>query len=140
MEPQQASAKKVIESPAYSGEGFDTRTHISDAVTGRLIKLQPYRLFVRDEVRYFERPKLSGNLFFENGTPAGRMIGGKLDPHAEHVLAAEVAQPITPDEMLEKNAALEAEIAALRAEKEALLKAQKKPEPVQGKLTVPAKQ
>jgi len=49
---------------------FDLRTKIIDNKTKRIIKYQPYRLFVKGGTQKFERPVGSGNLWYSNGEPA----------------------------------------------------------------------
>ena len=51
---------------------FDTITHHWDA-SGRLLRKNLYTLYGIDGNSYFERPINSGNLFFGNNQPAGRM-------------------------------------------------------------------
>lgn len=64
---------KPVEVPARDFDtGFDYRTHIRDAKTGRLIILQPYSRHSNGEQVLLERPIGSGNCFAENGEPAGR--------------------------------------------------------------------
>lgn len=46
-------------------EGFDLRTHIRDAKTGNVKKLQPYRLRIKNGVKIFER---GGKFFYEDGS------------------------------------------------------------------------
>lgn len=112
---------------------FDLKVHDFDR-RGRLLGKNPYRCHVRDGSKYFERPVGSGNLFFENGEPAGRVItklsddgttiSKRFDFKAEHI---DYVMPPTGAEKLSaeyealkaKNAAIEAELAALRAESEA---------------------
>jgi len=123
-------AKKVIEHPVLDpSTGFDNRVHISDAKTGKLIRVQDYARHSRGEEVLYERPIGSGNCYYPNGQPAGRyafkqegkeMVWEKIsDKHLDVAPA-----PASREEALEdKNAALEAELAALRAEAEQLKKA-----------------
>lgn len=109
---------------------FDLRTHAWDG-QGRLISKNLYRSFLIEGRQYFERPVNSGNLWFENNQPAGRVEytfgeSGKISskefkfdaPHKEWTA------PLDGDEKLhyeleqtkEKNAQLEAEIASIKKE------------------------
>lgn len=51
---------------------FDLRTHVWDA-RGHLVSKNLYRSFIVEGTQYFERPVNSGNLWFENNQPAGRV-------------------------------------------------------------------
>lgn len=111
---------------------FNLRTHHWDA-RGRLKSKSHYRLHIVNGAQYFERPVNSGNLFYENNEPAGRVeyhkdekgrAHKKFDFEAEH--KAYVA-PLTGMEKIhfeneslkEQNAKLLAEIQAIKAEKDA---------------------
>lgn len=117
-------------------KGFDLIVTHRDPKTGQVIKSTPYILRVCGEqgsdqkARYWERPKGSGNLFDKHNNPVGRWIYedkivkgkkvkvGKYDEKAEHI---KWVPPLTEDQKIaQKNAALEAEVASLRAEKEKL--------------------
>lgn len=110
-----------VEQPARDfSTGFDYRTHIKDAKTGRLIRLQHYARHARSGEVLLERPVGSGNAFTENGEPAGRWdfnTWKKISP--EHI---EVAQPpANPMEALQQeNETMRNELEALRAEAKAL--------------------
>lgn len=51
---------------------FDLTVHHRDRL-GRVLKVVPYRLHVYEGRRLFERPVGSGNVWYENNEPAGRM-------------------------------------------------------------------
>jgi hypothetical protein len=51
---------------------FDLRVHTWDG-QGKLVAENHYRLFNMDGRNYFERPVNSGNLWYENNEPAGRV-------------------------------------------------------------------
>lgn len=129
----QQNKLEVIEHPARVGTGFDLRTHILDAKTGEMIRIQPYRRFCEGRSVYFERPKMSGNLFYESNEPAGRRIQDKdgnwiIDTKLEHVdFIAPKTHLVKAQEVFEENAALRAELAALKAEKDAKLESVKAP-------------
>lgn len=116
---------QVIEHPAPNPHGgFDLRVKITDAKTGNLIRHQPHRIHTNGQIRYFEFPKGSGNLWFENNEPAGRVEydakGIKsILPDADHIEYIPEAKNVALEERLE---AAEQELAALRAEKEASMK------------------
>ena len=112
---------------------FDLRTHVWDS-QGMLVEKNTYRLHNKDGVNYFERPVNSGNLWYENNQPAGRVeyefgkdgkiSSKKLDIGADH---KEFTAPLTGDEKLHfeleqersRNAQLAAELAAIKKEAEA---------------------
>lgn len=123
---------EIIEHPARVGNGFDLRTHIKDAKTGETIKIQPYRRFSVGLSTYFERPKFSGNLYYEDNKPAGRRISkGKdsvgnelweIDLQAKHIDYVAATTHLTrAEDIAKENETLRAELAALQAEKEAKL-------------------
>ncbi len=110
---------KITEHPQYDAStGFDYRVHIKDAKTGKVIRLQHYARHTNGTAVLLERPIGSGNAFSENGAKAGRWDFKKwqkiTDSHSE------VAQPPAnrTEELEQRNAALEQELAALRAESE----------------------
>lgn len=109
---------------------FDLRTHVWDS-QGHLVEKNLYRNYIIDGRQYFERPRNSGNLWFENNKPAGRVElvfgeNGKISskkfefdaPHKEF------SAPLEGDEKLHfeleqskmRNAQLELEIAAIKKE------------------------
>ena len=142
MELDQDKAKKK----------FDIIVHHRDPKTGLVVKSDPYILRVcgetgsSEKARYWERPSGSGNLFDKNNNPVGRWVyeernvrgkmvrSGKFSPGAEHIA---FVRPLTDDQKLANavmetetaNAALRAEIAALKAEQE------KKTAPTTGPIT-----
>ncbi len=112
---------------------FDMITHETDS-RGRVRGTNLYRLHQKDGNSYFERPVGSGNLFYENNEPAGRVIvamdkrgrivGKKYDFEAAHVAfkkpidaQTELEQKLMDSEA--KNAAMAKELAAIRAEQAA---------------------
>jgi len=112
---------------------FDLQTHQFDK-RGNLKSTNHYFLHIRGTAKYFERPQFSGNLFTENDEPAGRverLIDEKtgktvlsFDHSVEHKQYApplEGAEKIHHElaETKAENAALLAELEALRAEKDA---------------------
>lgn len=106
---------------------FDIRTHRFDA-RGRLKSRNFYRMHVDKGTNLFERPVNSGNLFYENNEPAGRVeftknekgaiIGKKFDLHAPH--KAFVAPLTGAEAMHYENEQLKADNARLAAELEAI--------------------
>lgn len=110
---------------------FDLRTHVWDN-QGHLVSVNHYRKFILSGSEYYERPVNSGNLWFENNEPAGRVIctfndkghivTKEFDFKAEHIeyipaptgaekLAYELAAAHA------KNAQLEAELKAIGQDK-----------------------
>lgn len=65
-----ASSKQLKYEP--DPNKFDLRTHTWDS-QGNLVHRNPYRSYIMDGKQYFERPVNSGNLWFENNQPAGRV-------------------------------------------------------------------
>jgi len=104
-----------------SKDKFDLVVHRRDAKTGRVTSVNPYTMRKHHGVAYFERPKGSGNLYFENNEPAGRYVAGKFLPDAAH--EAWVA-PLTAEELvkqavasaLEETARLKAELNEIKRE------------------------
>jgi len=105
---------------------FDLRTHSTDSLTGQTTPVNLYRLHVIDKVQLFERPVNSGNLWYRNNEPAGRLIGGKHELKAEHV---EYTPPPTGAEKLatelrmakEQAETAKRELEAIRAEQKATI-------------------
>jgi len=110
---------KVIEHPVRQEGIFDHRTHIRNSVTGRLVAHQPYSTHFVGDKTLMERPLGSGNMFTPHGEPAGRyeMRDGHLvkvsDTHTDISARSEVRT------IEDENAALRAELAALKAETQA---------------------
>lgn len=124
---------KIVEAPEKQDGVFDSRTHIRDANTGRLIMHQPYSMHFQGEEKLMERPPGSGNMFADGGQPLGRyewQTNGKhghwkkvSDTHTvapmgrKIVTAGEAAQ-----ELSDENAQLKAELLALQAERDELFR------------------
>jgi len=97
-----------------TAQKFDLIVQHRDKKTGRVVSENPYRMRKHEGVSYFERPKGSGNLFFENNEPAGRYAEGKFLPNAPHI---EWAAPLSEDEKIKQAvAAAQDEAARLKAE------------------------
>lgn len=97
-----------------SAQKFDLIVQQRDKKTGRVISENPYRMRKHEGVAYFERPKGSGNLFFENNEPAGRYEAGKFMPDAKHI---EWVAPLSEEEKVKQAvAAAQDEAAKLKAE------------------------
>lgn len=104
---------------------FDLRTHHWNG-QGQLMKLNLYTCHVVEGRQYYERPINSGNLWFENNQPAGRVTykdGVKnIDVNAAHM---DYVQPLDGAEKLHfelvaeksRTAELEAELAAIKADR-----------------------
>ncbi len=68
-------AQQIYQKPQTQTENphvFSLRTHKFNA-RGHLVSRNLYRLHIKDGTKYFERPVNSGNLFYENNDPAGRV-------------------------------------------------------------------
>lgn len=111
--------------PKMFGDGgeqvFDNRVQIRDEQSGRLIKTQPYAIHKFGSNTLMERPIGSGNMFNQHDEPIGKW---KLEKDGswskvgdEHSSAPAYQMVGTVDDLLTKNAELEAELAALKAEK-----------------------
>lgn len=120
--------KEIIEVPAKAPSGFDLRTHIKDANTGRLVRTQAHRIHCDRDMRYFEFPVDSGNLWFEDNSPAGRVTykgEGKsraktINPDAPHLAFVPLkSSETTVEGILEENEMLRRELAEAKAEREA---------------------
>lgn len=133
--------KPVVEHPT-APEGFDTRTHIRDASTGALIRLQTHAVHFFGTEKMYEFPIGSGNMFSVQGHQIGRWefqaIGG--DPKKRQWMKIgddHAFVPPAPANKLEaveqENSALKAELEALRAEKEKKVEQAGKPVQAQGK-------
>lgn len=112
---------------------FDLVTHQWDS-QGQLVKHNPYRMFIRDGgEKLFERPLNSGNLWYENNQPAGRVIcefneQGHIAKKEFKIGAAHIGyeKPLSGTEKIaaqlaateQRAAELEAELAQIRAEQE----------------------
>lgn len=102
--------------------GFDLVVQHRDSKSGRVVRENPYRMIAHEGVQYFERPKHSGNLWFLNGEPAGRMEDGVIKRGAGH---KEWTPPLTADQQLaqkvlnteEENRRLKAELEQIHREK-----------------------
>lgn len=109
--------------------GFDLVVQHRDPKTGRVVKVNPYRMIAHEGVQYFERPKHSGNLWFQNGEPAGRYENNEVKRGAPH---QEWIPPMTADDKLaqrvvsaeEENKRLRAEIEQIHREKKYATKAE----------------
>jgi hypothetical protein len=125
-------------------KGFDMRVTHRDPRTGQITRRDPYimRTVKKDgggSAQYFERPSGSGNLFDGQGNPCGRWDATKKEGERYDAKASHIAweRPKTEDEKLAnaliaadaKNKALEAELAAVKAE------SAKKSAPAAGKST-----
>lgn len=149
-----AHAQRKVEAPAPA---FDLVTHRRDKF-GKVIEINPYRMFCFGDERYFERPKLSGNLFFGDGSAAGRLgtrtveranpktkemqkvIENFCEMGAAHI--AFVAPPTSDQKLAQEmadaqitNAALKAELEALKQEAAAWKAAQTAPQAKGEKVT-----
>lgn len=116
---------------------FDLRTHIWDA-QGALVGKNLYRKFIVGDRTYYERPVNSGNLWFENNEPAGRvecefndkghivrkefLVGEKAAPHKVFTapLTGDAKAHFELEQIRAKNAALEAELSQIKKEREAI--------------------
>ena len=127
----QAQKRNLIEYEPDPNK-FDLRTHIWDT-KGNLVKENTYRSFIREGRQVFERPVGSGNLWYENNEPAGRIecqynekghiIAKEFKPEAKHI---EFVPPMNDDEKTyfelqnanKRLAQLEAELASIKKEQE----------------------
>ncbi len=111
---------KVIEHPQRDeSTGFDNRVHIKDAKTGKLIRIQHYARHAKGAEILFERPIGSGNCFFENGVSAGRWDLTQWAKISDNHIEVAAAPANQMEHLEQQNAALTAELSALRAEAKA---------------------
>lgn len=125
-------APKVIVEPK-----FDLTTHRRDKY-GKVIEINPYRMHCIGPMKGFERPIGSKNLWYENNEPMGRLVETRDEktkvttlsfdlgaPHLEWTAPLTADQQIAREsaEMKATNSALQAELAAMKAEREADQKA-----------------
>lgn len=134
-----AEINDELETPKQKFDLVVTKRHPR---TGEIISHSPYILRVVGEVgsseksRYWERPAGSGNLFDRDNNPIGRweyeekVVKGKKVREGKFVEGAphvEWVPPMTQDQKIAReNAALKAELASLKAEKEKQSAAPKK--------------
>lgn len=127
---KQLELEKLLQNP-HPGK-FDTRVQIRDK-HGEVVHMQPYTCHVLDGSKYFERPKQSGNVFYEDGSPAGRVtrtLNGNKAALKFDEGAAHIAMKTPVDEKRELADQLQAakdELAAIKKE-QAELKALSKEE------------
>ena len=116
----------------WPADKFDLRVQQWDA-RGRVKSVNPYRVHNQAGATYFERPVNSGNLWYEDNTPAGRVtvtrnekgaiISKKFDHNAPHIaysapLSAEEQTHYENETLKAENAKLAAELAAIRSEQD----------------------
>ena len=120
---------------------FDLVTHKRDKY-GKIININHYRLHCIEGLKGFERPVGSGNLWYENNSPMGRIKETKndkghlvrsFDLGAEHVsftpaLTGDAKAAYELEALKNQSAALQAELEALRAEQKAATKTETKVE------------
>lgn len=115
---------------------FDLRTHVWDA-QGALVRKNLYTNHCVEGRNYFERPIKSGNLWYANNQPAGRVdyIKGpdgktikKIDEQAAHTvftpeLEGDEALLYALEQEKNRSTALEQELAAIKADRVAAITA-----------------
>lgn len=121
-------AKRRNFDPEPDPNKFDLRTHVWDG-SGNLIRTNLYTKYVIDGSAFYERPVKSGNLWYENNQPAGRMEYDEKGirklcegaPHKEFTPKLEGADALYAelDDVKARAEAAEAELAAIKAEREA---------------------
>lgn len=144
------SARKTLEYKPDPNK-FDLVTHRWDN-QGKLIAKNPYRKFIVEGREYYERPVNSGNLWFENNQPAGRVICEFNDKghiakkefdfsatHTEFIAAPTGSELLAAELVAEraKSAQLEAELRAITKEREVTNYAPQAPTP---KLSKPVRE
>ena len=122
---------------------FDLVTDRWDSQGIRTIS-NPYRMFIQDGTKLFERPVNSGNLWYENNQPAGRVelefndkghiIKKTFKLEAEHtafvpVLKGAEKMQFELEQQRKRSAELEAELASIRGEREHAAEAKTVPQP-----------
>ena len=98
--------------------------HTIDPKTKKVLKVNPFRLIIAKGQRFYEWPKGSSNLWFENREPAGRLSEkGEPITGAEHIVWN---PPVTMDATVgqankvleQENKKLMAELASIKQERE----------------------
>lgn len=123
--------------PQQTEPKFDLATHKRDKY-GKVVEINPYRLHIIEGQRAFERPINSGNLWYENNQPMGRLKTEFNEKTKKKVFSIELGAPHieyvpppTTDQVVaqeisatkQENESLKQELAALKAESEAEKKA-----------------
>jgi len=105
--------------------GFDPLVvHTRDPETKRITKVNPFRMIAHKGVRFYEWPKGSGNLWFENRVAAGRLgddgVPVRNKPHEEWIAPITADEKIGRDNMVleQENKKLMAELSAIKKEQE----------------------
>lgn len=127
MSAEKLQDKPIKEFPPkqYGSGGeavFDNRVHIRDSDSGRLVKKQHYAKHTFGNTTLYERPIGSGNMFGHSGEPIGNWKPTS-DGRWEKILASHKDAPayekvLAPEDLVQRNYELEAEIAALKADLE----------------------
>jgi len=113
---------ETLETPVLGD--FDPRVvHTRNPKTGRVIRVNPFKLIVERGSRYYEHPVGSGNLYFEDRHVAGRLEKGLVLLGAEH---KEWIIPLSDDEQIarkyaqteQENQRLNRELGELKQERE----------------------
>lgn len=77
---------------------FDPRVvHHRDPKTGRVVRVNPFKMIVERGKRYYEHPVGSGNLWHEDRTHAGRFEQGMIILGADHKV---YVAPLSEDQKL----------------------------------------
>jgi len=116
--------------------------HRRDGITGKLVSVKHFKMIAHKGVRFYEYPKGSSNLWYEDRTHAGRLneLGEPVRGAAHESWTA----PMTQDQKIgqdnqvlsQENVRLMAELSAIKKEQE-MEKKLAKATPVQGKPTAP---
>lgn len=99
--------------PVVLGDFSVRKVTTVDPKTKRVAGQNPYKLIIHNGVRFFEHPVGSGNLWWEDRTPAGRLEAGKIFKGKKHEV---YNAPLTSDEKLAR------EVAKTKQENERLLR------------------
>ncbi len=109
--------------------GFDPLVvHVRDTKTNRIASANPFRVIVEKGTRFYEWPKSSGNLWYEDRMPAGRLEdNGTIVRGEDH---KSWAAPVTEDQRVgianetlkQENKKLMAELASIKQEQDMTLK------------------
>lgn len=112
---------------------FDLMVHRWDS-QGHLVGKNPYRMHLDGDRKYFERPVNSGNLWYENNQPAGRVelefndkghiVSKSYKPEAKHI---EYTVPLSGADKMHyeleqermRSSELQAELEAIKKERAA---------------------
>ena len=106
------------------GDFDPLKVHTIDPKTKQVLRVNPFRVIISKGQRFYEWPKGSGNLWFENREPAGRLTEkGEPVTGAKHEvwnppMTMDASVGMSNKVLEQENKKLMAELAAIKQEKE----------------------